>query len=146
MFKLQRLLCRVYTFLGLWDLKRNSYIVKIGAGMNEWRRERRRVWLRVWDKNEEKNELVCDRLLYWCWDCQWFLPLKKRNCLQIAFFLQFSYIYMYRGENNCMIQCNDLFPLVVVSNLKSQKTQLFSVLFCKTNRHSCSVFKCSGVA
>ena len=55
-------------------------------------------------------------------------------------------IDMYRGENNCMIQCKDLFLLVVVSYLKSQKTQLFSVLFCKTNRHSCSVFKCSGVA
>ena len=33
-------------------------------------------------------------------------------------------IDMYRGENNCMIQCKDLFLLVVVSYLKSQKTQL----------------------
>ena len=47
-------------------------------------------------------------------------------------------IDMYRGEKNCMIQCNDLFLLVVVSYLRSQKTQLFSVFKRKHGGNLCS--------
>ena len=69
---------------------------------------------------------------------------KEKLLANCIFFAVRLYLYVPR-ENNYMIQCNDLFLLVVVSYLKFQKIQLFSVLFCKMKRHNCSVFKCSCV-
>ena len=92
-----------------------------------------------------------DHLLYWHWDCQRFFSKtevcswKRKNACKLHFFAVRLYLYVPR-ENNSMIQCNDLFLLVVVSYLKFQKIQLFSVLFCKTKRHNCLVFKCICVA
>ena len=58
---------------------------------------------------------------------------KEKVLANCSFFAVRLYLYVLR-ENNNMIQCNDLFLLVVVSYLKFQEIQLFSVLFCKTKR------------
>ena len=69
---------------------------------------------------------------------------KEELLANCNFFPVWLYLYVPR-ENNCMIQCNEFFFLVV-SYLKFQKIQMFNVLFCKKKKHNCSVFKCSCMA
>ena len=66
---------------------------------------------------------------------------KEKVLANCNFFAVRLYLYVPR-ENNCTIQCNYLFLLVVVSYLKFQKIQLF---ISQNKRHNCLVFKCSCV-
>ena len=53
---------------------------------------------------------------------------KEKLLANCSFFAVRLYLYVPR-ENNCMIQCNDLFLLVMVSYLKFKKIQSFSVFW-----------------